>query len=277
MPRLQLSFHSTFALKKEDIIKILRVTSEEKGLDDSLENLMQRTGLGNKKVRPMITWVSRGGLVKNKNFTPEGEIVWKCDRHLESIITEWLMHFYLSFGKQGLSDPPDNPAEWGGWTYFVYTFIPENSAFSTNELEEKSACIFNEDSSKRINKDFRILLRAYTEKSALANCQFIQKTKADKYQIGQKNLPNSYLIGYFLAKLWERDFGKETSVLTDDIIHQKMGLVPVLGINSDSLQQHLNRMESLGIIEQRRTVSPHQIIRRWDKPLTLLEKSYVNN
>jgi hypothetical protein len=85
------------------------------------------------------------------------------------------------------------------------------------------------------------------------------------------------LIGYFLAKLWERDFHQETSVLTEDIYSQKMGIIRVLGIQSETLQQHLNRMESLGIIEQRRTVSPYQIIRRWDNPLTLLEKAYVNN
>jgi hypothetical protein len=85
------------------------------------------------------------------------------------------------------------------------------------------------------------------------------------------------LIGYFLAKLWQRDFGQETSVLTEDIVNQKMGILPVLGLQSESLQQHLNAIEALGIIEQRRTVAPYQIIRRWNDPLTLLEKAYVNH
>jgi Protein of unknown function (DUF4007) len=283
MPKLQLSFNATFAFKKEDIIQILQAASEENALNDSLDNLMERTGLGNQKVRPMITWATRGGLIKDKHFSPEGEIVWKFDSRLESNITKWLIHFYLSFGNQGLNKIPENPAEWGGWTYLIYTFIREHLTFTQHELEQKSGLVFDEDTQKSISKNFRLVLRTYTEEEALKSIQFItkvesdKKNKIDKYEIGNPNLPNAYLIGYFLAKLWERDFNQETSVLTDDIIHQKMGLLPVLNMPAESLQQHLNTMESLGIIEQRRTVLPHQIIRRWDAPLTLLEKAYVND
>lgn len=281
MPKLQLSFHATFAFKKEDVIKTLQAASEEKALDDSLENLMVRTGLGNKKVNPIIAWISRGGLIKDKHFTPEGEIVWKFDSRLKSIITDWLIHFYLSFGSQGLNQIPEDPAVWGGWTYFIYDFIPKHLNFNTDELETNTQSIFSQDSSKSISKNLRLMLRTYTEKEALKSIQFITKVnsdnKIDEYETGKAKLLNAYLIGYFLAKLWERDFNKETSVLTDDIINQKMGILPVLGIQSETLQQHLNSMESLGIIEQRRTVTPYQIIRRWDDPLTLLEKAYVNN
>lgn len=49
MPKLQLSFHTTFALKKEDLRKIVQAAAGEKGLDDTLEGLIGRTGLGNKK------------------------------------------------------------------------------------------------------------------------------------------------------------------------------------------------------------------------------------
>jgi hypothetical protein len=59
-----------------------------------------------------------------------------------------------------------------------------------------------------------------------------------------------------------------------DILGQKMGLAPVLGIDASTLQSCLNQMETLAIIEQRRAVSPAQIIRRWDDPIILLEKAY---
>lgn len=276
MPKLQLSFHTTFALKKEDLLKILNAASQEKGLDDSLENLMKRTGLGNQKVRPMISWVTRGGLIKDKDLSPEGKIILKLDPHLESLTTDWFMHFYLSFGSNGLKTPPDDPTEWGGWTYFVYSFLPEHKAFTLNELQHNSILIFQEEKPQSLVKNFRIVLRAYTESQALAACKFLT-VEDNQYQAGNSRLPNSYLVGYFLAKLWERDFSKETSVLTEDIMQQKMGLVSVLGIETESLQEHLNALESLGIIEQRRTVSPYQIIRRWDNPLTLLEKAYTND
>lgn len=74
MPKLQLSFHTTFALKKEDILRILQAAAEEKGLSDTLEGLMDRTSLGNKKVVPMKSWASRSGLVANDFLSPEGKI-----------------------------------------------------------------------------------------------------------------------------------------------------------------------------------------------------------
>lgn len=44
-------------------------------------------------------------------------------------------------------------------------------------------------------------------------------------------------MGYFLAKLWERDFKGDGSVLTESILNQKMGLATVLGIKAEALQE----------------------------------------
>jgi hypothetical protein len=275
MPKLQLSFHTTFALKKEDLLKILQAAAEEKGLNDSPEGLIERTGLGNKKVVPMKSWGVRAGLIdKNKNrLSPEGEIVWRLDRYLESVVTDWLMHFYLSFGDKGLVEPPKDPADWGGWSYFIYTFLPEYSTFTSNDLLHHSALIFNEETPKNLTKNFKIVLRAYTESQALASCKFIT-LEEDQFCAGKPRLPNPYLIGYFLAKLWERDFQGEGSVLTESILNHKMGLAPVLGLKAQALQEQLNTLEAYGIIEQRRAVPPFQVIPRWNEPLALLEKAY---
>jgi len=53
-----------------------------------------------------------------------------------------------------------------------------------------------------------------------------------------------------------------------------MGLTPVLGLEPDTTQEQLDKLESLALIEQRRSVPPFQIVRRWDDPLELLEKAY---
>lgn len=273
MPKLQLSFHTTFALKKEDLLKILKAASEEKGLNDSLENLMQRTSLGNRKVKPMIAWATRAGLIKDKRLSPEGEIVLKLDPLLESMITDWLMHFYLSFSGHGLTQPPKDLNEWGGWTYLIYTFLPQQRSFTIDELHHHSTLIFAEEQPQSLVKNFRMVLRAYTEPQALAACKFLT-LGGDKYQGGNARLPNPYLVGYFLAKLWGRDFDSQGSVLTESIQEQKMGLAPVLGISFEALQEQLNALEAYGIIEQRRAVPPFQVVSRWDNPLLLLEKAY---
>jgi hypothetical protein len=273
MPKLQLSFHTTFALKKEDILKILQVTDEEKGLNNSLEVLMNKTGLGNKKVMPMKSWAIRSGLVTDNVFSPDGKVVFARDPNLESSITSWFMHFYLSLGDKGLQSVPDDPSDWGGWTYFVYKFLPQYRIFSGNDLVHTSALVFEQETTKNLTKNFKFVLRAYTEEQALANCKFLIQ-EDDQYIAAHPCLPNPYLVGYFFAKLWERDFQDAKSALTDSILMQSMGLAPVLGISKVDAQEQLNTLEAYGIIEQRRAVPPFQVIPRWDNPLDLLEKAY---
>lgn len=275
MPELQLSFHGTFALKKEDLRKILQAATEVKGLKDNRDGLMKRTGLGNEKVLRIKSWAIRSGLVRNDFLSPEGKLVLDHDPLLESPITDWFMHFYLSLGDKGLAPPPAHPADWGGWTYFIYQFLPQNPRFTTENLVYDSSTIFEQETSKKLEKNFRYVLRAYTEPDAIATCEFIQAIEPNRYQAGQANLPNTYLIGYILAKLWERDFPNSTSVLTDDLLNHPMGLTPVLGLEPDTAQEQLDKLESLALIEQRRSVPPFQVVRRWDDPLELLEKAYT--
>jgi len=274
MPKLQLSFHTTFALKKNDVLKILTAANEAQGLDGSLDNLMERTGLGNKKVGPIKSWAIRSGLVRDNFLTPEGKIILAKDPYLQSPITDWYMHFHLSFGDNGLATPPDTPADWGGWTWFIYTFLPEYFTFNTANLFYEAGQTFSDDA-KQIEKNLRYVLRAYTEPEALAACQFLQKIDTTKYIAGEAQLPNPYLIGYFLAKLWERDFGDTTSIVTDDILNHKMGLAPLLGLESATLQEQLDKLEIFGLTEQWRTVPPFQTIRRWQSPLELLNQAYT--
>ena len=276
MAKIQLHFNGNFAFKKEDIYKILKAANQKQGLKDNLQNLMDRTSLGNAKVGRIKSWTIRAGLVNQHYLSPEGKIAWNADHFLESNITDWLMHFYLSLGDQRLNKTPVEPSDWGGWTDFVYNFLPQYNTFTSNELLQHSNLIFDEKS-EIIATRLKYILRTYTEQQALASCQFLQKIEADKFQAGKAILPNSYLIGYFLAKLWERDFGEQTSVLTASILEQKMGLAPVLGIIPSELQEHLNALEAYGIIEQRRTVPPFQIVRRWTNPLNLLEKAYADH
>ncbi len=274
MPEFNLSFHGTFALKKEDILRMLKVAEEEKGADDNKQNLMSRTGLGNEKVLRIKAWSIRSGLVDRETgkLTPQGAIARKHDPYLQSPITDWLMHFYLSFSDKGLATPPPDPAEWGGWTWFVYSFLPQRKTFTRQELESYAGSVFTK-AAKNIAKDLNILLRAYTEPHALFGCGFVKAIEKDKFAVGQANQPNDYLIAYLLSQLWERDFGDTNSVQTREILQQTLGLTEVLGINADSLQTILDRLEAKAIIEQNRAVSPAETVRRWHNPLDLLEKA----
>lgn len=288
MPDFQLSFHGTFALKKQDLLSIVKAATESDGLADKRQGLMKQTKLGNEKVLRIRGWALRSGLVSGKYLSTEGKLVWQHDQALATMTTDWLMHFYLSFGTQGqknykgksdtLALAPTSPADWGGWTYLVYEFLPQYSSFTLSQLVQHSAAIFPKETEKRLTENFKILLKTYclppnrSELSPLRATQFLT-LEGDQFSTGQPNLPSPYLLGYFLAQLWQRDFDTATSVLAIDILHQPLGLAPCLGISLEKLQSCLNQLETYGIIEQRRTVSPAQIIRRWDNPLALLEKA----
>jgi hypothetical protein len=270
---LQLSFHTTFALKKSEVSRLLQVAAEV-GLKGSTEELMARTGFGNKKVGPIKSWASRGGLIRDGELTPEGALVWKYDPRLQSQTTDWFMQFNLSFGDRGLATPPAAVADWGGWPYFVFAFRPQHPEFTEDDLTAESAEVF-EDKPDLIKSNFAYMLRAYTSPEALGACRFVTRNAVREiYEAGQPALPNPFLIGHVLARLWERDFPDTTSVLTDHLSSRHMGVAGVLGLHPNSMQRILDELEGRSVIEQRRTVAPYQLVRRWESPLALLEKAY---
>ncbi len=281
MTELQLSFHGTFALKKEDILRILKAANEETGANDSRENLITRTGLGNEKVLRIKGWSIRSGLVDKKTgkLTPQGQIVLAHDPHLQSPITDWLIHFYLSFGDYGLSTPPEDATEWGGWTWFIYSFLPTHHSFIRTNLEIAACNIYETDKKKAkdISKDINYILRAYTEKEALAKINFLTSPTKDHFTTQEANIPSDHLFAYFLTQIWQRDFGISTSTSADNILDHPFGLAPLLNISRDRLQDYLDRLSGFGIIEQYRTVPPFQVISRWHDPLQLLAKAYESD
>lgn len=277
MPKLQLSFHGTFALKKEDLKRVLTAAQEEGGLNAPLEVLMAKTGLGNKKVGPMKSWAARSGLVADGRLTPEGQIVVECDSALNSPVTDWLMHFYLSLSGKGLNPAPARAADWGGWTYFVYDFLPGRSAFSLGDLLFYAKKEFAEEKESILNSNFRLLLRAYTEREALSPIELLTGSEADGFRCNAAKLPNAYAVGFVLARVWERDFGAVASAPTEDVMAHPLGLAKVLGLAREQIHTHLDALEARSIIEQRKTVSPFQIVRRWNDPLDLLKKAYESD
>jgi hypothetical protein len=281
MPEFNLSFHGTFALKKEDILRMIKVAEEEKGADDNKQNLMSRTGLGNEKVLRIKAWSIRSGLVDRETgkLTPQGAIARKHDPYLQSPITDWLMHFYLSFSDKGLATPPPDPADWGGWTWFVYSFLPNHPSFSRNTLDHAANQVYETDKkkAKSISDDLLKVLKAYTDKKdALAQINFLKSPAKDQYIAGEATLPPDELIAYFLTMICERDFKGLSQINSDRLLNHPYGLAPILGISTDQVQDLLDRLSGKGIIEQYRTVPPFQVIPRWHEPLDLLEKAYVN-
>jgi len=112
-----------------------------------------------------------------------------------------------------------------GWLVLLRLYLPASAQhFTGDDLLHHSALVFDQEIPKNLLKKFKFVLRAYTESQALASCKFLT-LEEDQYLAGYVRLPNPYLVGYFLAKLWERDFKDEGSVITESIVNHNMGLL----------------------------------------------------
>jgi hypothetical protein len=184
------------------------------------------------------------------------------------------MHFYLSFGDRGLQPPPQNPADWGGWTWLVYEFLPRQSKFTLETLITAARLVFPTETETALKQNLRYVLRAYTEHQALAACQFLQTIDKNVYIVGETKLPNPYLIGYFLAKLWQRDFSSVDCIPTTTLLDQPMGLAPVLGISPGDLWEWFERLAAINVVHQTHDNGTRMICRCWHDPRLLLEQAY---
>jgi hypothetical protein len=278
--KLSLGFHATFALKKEDLLKVLKV-AEIEGLQHSTSDLSRKTGLGVKKVTPMMTWLTRSGLICDKQLTPEGFEVIKNDPYLESPVTDWLMHFNLSFGNLPrihlfLNSMPQSVCELGGWSYFIFNFLPKNLRFSLDELVEESSHIFTKHPKKDIRKNFKMLLRAYTEPYALKSCHVVSKIEENIYAKPDKVISNGYITAYILAKLWQRDFLHDEMVDSNHLLDKRFGFLELLGNSVNLFWDNMEKLEELNIVQFKfhAKTKNNQIRRCWSHPTVLLKNAY---
>ena len=114
-------FHGSFGLNRKFMAGIL------KGLilnpDANNNELAKPYGYKAPFTQRYRSWLNKTGIIEGKRsirLTPAGEIIWKKDPKLESIITKWFLHHELT------SDPEKAEA----WYYFIKEFLPKNKSFS---------------------------------------------------------------------------------------------------------------------------------------------------
>jgi hypothetical protein len=85
-------------------------------------------------------------------------------------------------------------------------------------------------------------------------------------------LPKAELLSYFLAKLWQRDFGDRDTVPLTQLLQQPMGLASILGMSD--LLPCLQLLETQGLLRQSDQQGDLMITCSWQNPLHLLKKAY---
>jgi hypothetical protein len=274
---IQLSFHGTFSFKSPEVslmTKTLKVSAEN-GEKVDKDKLMELTGLGNEKVLRVKSWAKRSGLTDGTRPTPEGQTILTHDPNLNHPATHWLIHLHLSHSDQSIQ-PIDNPSTLGGWSEFTFNFLPQHPQFTEADLIQHFSHTYPDDSYKTIQKNTRILLRTYTDDTALAAAKILT-FNGHTYHRNPEHLPQPYTLGYLLAKIWQRDHSDKTSIILDHLTQNPTGLAPILGIPPNRLTREIDRLDSQGILDQRLAVSPAQLIRKWDNPIELLERAYTHD
>jgi len=260
----------TSSLRKNDLRSLLAHLAQPNAGELSLSGAT---------LRKTQSWAIAANLLGDRGLTDEGKLVATKDPYLETTVTDWLIHFYLSLNERSL------------WHYFVYEFLPNHSSFTQEELVNSCVSVFPTESPDKLKKSVRLTLRTYTESEAIAKSKLLIQDKK-QYSTGYSDLSNPYTTGYLLAKIWERDFKSQSTVLVDQILDAEIGLSRILGINKEQLRQQLDILAIHEIIEQRSakpylagTKTPikednqlsYQVLRCWEDPLELLEKAYDND
>lgn len=238
-----------------------------------------RADLKSAKLQAAKQWAMMAGLVNERGLTTEGRLVITKDPYLETTVTDWLIHFYLSNSNQSL------------WNYFVYQFLPDHSEFVQVDLIEDVTKSFVLESPQKLQKAIQALLKTYVDPQSIANLHFLTQDQKS-YSTGNSDLSNVYTTGYLLAKVWEQEFSARTAILVDELLDLQRSFQSLLGINREQLRQQLGILAKCEIVERRSAkpslagtkpetvedqASSYQIYRCWNSAEELLEKAYESD
>ena len=146
------------------------------------------------------SWLHKTGLTtKNRKITltPIGEVVWRNDPKLRSIITQWLMHHELCTDKERAE----------AWHFFAKEFLPAHREFTTDDLEDGLAMKLMSHhpthfgrGSSMIKVISRKIIQCYTEMAALGALGIVAVGKKGGFKRGRARTRGSWKSAQSLTK-----------------------------------------------------------------------------
>lgn len=161
--------------------------------------------------------------------------------------------------------------EKNAWHYFVHKFLPEKYEFTLDNLKQGLKNEFPDTKLSSINPG--ILLESYRNSEGMNSLNFIVSVEKDVYCKGIPNIPNPYIVGYILAKIWEREHPDNVTI-PFSALNQPNHLLNTMNISENGILKYLDKLKSDGIIDLMRSVKPFQIVKQWNNSSELLEKAY---
>lgn len=269
---MNLTFHQTFSLNFAEIASFIEVIRENPTIDNFEISNLTGIGIGAKdprkgKVQPTIKWAEFGGLVnlsdkgekREIKLNPDAEVILKEDPHLRSLVTKWFFHYNLS-----------RPDPCSAWHFFVHKFLTERYEFTREDVIYGLQGEFRGAQISSINPG--VLLNSYLKENSMQPLGLIQKIKTDQYRKGSLSIPNPFITGYILSKIWEREHPKSLTI-GFDLLETPAHLIQTMHISQDIALEHLEILKNNCIIDLNRSVRPFQIVKLWQNPIEILMKA----
>lgn len=179
-------FHGSFGLNRPYMSGVLATLLNDENASD--EKLAAPFGYRPPFGQKYRTWLVKTGILKNTRkaeLTPFGEVIWSNDSEFEHTTTKWFMHRQLSI------DPKNAEA----WHFFVKSFLPKNTIFTKEDVQNQLAMKMMPHSEKHFRKgspmNTRItnkLIECYTAPEALSDLKVIGEIDKLRYKFNNPSV-----------------------------------------------------------------------------------------
>lgn len=165
-------FHGNFGLNRPRMAGVLKLGLENPQLKDA--ELAKPFDYGAPFAAKYRSWLHKTGIIE-LNFpmrlTPMGEVVWEKDSKLETLTTQWFMHWELT----------QDPTRAEAWHYFANEFLPQHETFAREDLLEGITMKLRVHSEKHFGPRSKLnpvivrkLIECYTQSFGLSDLALIR-------------------------------------------------------------------------------------------------------
>jgi hypothetical protein len=158
-------FHGNFGLNRARMAGILKSGLANPNLTD--EELAKPFGYHAEFTKRYRSWLHKTGLTQQGlplRLTPMGEVVWQKDPALETLTTQWFMHWELT----------QDTTRTETWHFFANEFLPQHTTFTKDDLLKALQIRLIPHSEKHFGPGSKLtpvivrkLIECYTESTAL--------------------------------------------------------------------------------------------------------------
>lgn len=271
--RLETAFHETFYLSRPEISQVLEVIHTQAGLldDTSLRIVLrEHTHLGTNQIRAMPRYSFGAGLLNEKyQLTQFGKLAVQHDPLLESIGTQWLMHYFMS--------SPNGPGP-AFWHNLVTTRFRSGDQFSRSDLFFQAKDFISGNLGKQLKDDtveaaITAFLGTYVRSDGLSKLEILDFNGLDTYTVLEPEAPPMWVVACALIDLWQSQFSGLVTINLNDL-YGANGLSSVFMIGRGKLNGLLEEMQQEEIVELFRIAPPYQVRLLHQKADLLLGKMY---